>query len=48
MGKPEGGDHVKDIDVYGRIILKWVVLKWDWYAWTALIWLRIVTGGGHL
>ena len=47
-GNLREGDHVKDIDVDGRIILKWIVQKWDWEAWTALIWLRIVTGGGHL
>jgi hypothetical protein len=39
---------VEDIDVDGRIILKWIVQKWEWEARTALIWHRIGTGGGHL
>jgi len=28
-GNLREGDHVEDIDVDGRIILKWIVQKWD-------------------
>jgi hypothetical protein len=38
------GAHLEDPGV-GGIILKWIFRKWDG-AWTGLIWLRIVTGGG--
>jgi hypothetical protein len=36
-GNLREGDHVEDIDVDVRIILKWIVQKWDWEARTALI-----------
>jgi hypothetical protein len=41
------GHHLKDIDVDGRIILKWLFKKWVGEAWTGLIWLRVGTGGGR-
>jgi hypothetical protein len=41
-------DHLKDVGVDGRIILKWIFKKWDGAAWTGLRWLRIGTGGGFL
>jgi hypothetical protein len=31
----------------GRIILKWIFKKVGGEAWSALLWLRIGTGGGH-
>jgi hypothetical protein len=37
-----------DPGVDGRIILRWIFRKWDVETWTAFIWLRIWTGGGHL
>ena len=39
---------MKDPDVEGRVLLKWMLEKWDGGAWTGSIWLRIETGNGHL
>jgi hypothetical protein len=41
-------DHWGDPGVYGKIILGWIFRKWDVGIGTALGWLRIETGGGHL
>jgi len=44
VGRPEERDHLGDLNVYGRILLKWIFKKWNG-AWTRLIWLRIGTDG---
>jgi hypothetical protein len=41
------GEHLGDLGVDGKIILKLIFKKWDG-AWTELTWLRIGTGGGLL
>jgi hypothetical protein len=44
-GSLRARDHLGDLDVDGRIILKCFCKKWDGEAWTGLIWLRIRAGG---
>jgi hypothetical protein len=41
------GDHLEDLGVDGRIILK-LFSRRRMGTWTGLIWLRIGTGGGLL
>jgi hypothetical protein len=41
-------DHLEDLGVYGRIILKLIFSTWNGEAGTGLIWLKIGTAGGRL
>jgi len=40
-------DHWGDLDLDGRIILRWIFGKWEGVE-TGWSWLRIGTYGGHL
>jgi hypothetical protein len=44
----KGRDHSEDLDVDGKIILKWILGKSGLGMWIGLIWLRIWAGGGLL
>jgi hypothetical protein len=41
-------DHLGNLDVDGRIILKLILKRWDRSVWTLFMWLRIGTRGGLL
>ena len=41
-------NNLRDWDVDGRIILRWIFRKWGVGVWTGSSWLRIRTDGGHL
>ena len=47
MGDLRERDHLEDLSIDRRIILKWIFKKWDG-AWTGSVWFRIRTGVGHL
>jgi hypothetical protein len=41
-------DHLKDVGVDWRIILKWILEKWDGEARTGSVWLGMGAGAGIL
>jgi hypothetical protein len=41
-------DHLEDLYVGGRIILKWNLEKYNGVIWTSFIWLRMGTSGAVL
>jgi hypothetical protein len=46
MGNPEGKRPLEDLDVGGRIILKWILERQDGMVWTGMTWPRIGASGG--
>jgi hypothetical protein len=44
VGRPEGKIPFEDLNVDGRIMIKWIFRKCYGAAWTGLIWPRLETG----
>jgi hypothetical protein len=44
----KGSDHTGDLDVEGRIILKWILKIQGVRVWAVFVWLRIGTSDGLL
>jgi hypothetical protein len=44
-GNMKERDHLEDVGIDGRIILRRIFMKWDVGLWTGLIWVRTGTGG---
>jgi hypothetical protein len=41
-------DHLEDLGVDGRIMLKWIFNRWDGEAWPELVWFGIGISCGLL
>jgi len=41
-------DHLEDLVVDERIVLRWIFKKWNGEAGAELLWLRIGADGRHL
>jgi len=46
-GNPRERDHLEDLGIDGKIILRWIFRKLDVGARTGSSWLRTGRGGGH-
>jgi hypothetical protein len=46
VGKPKGREHLEDLDLDGRMILKWILKEEDGSGCIGFIWLRVGTGSG--
>ena len=42
------GDHLEDLRVGGKIILRWIFKNWAGETYTGLLWFRIPTAGRRL
>jgi hypothetical protein len=47
VGRPDGKKPLGRLRFNGSIILKWIFKKVGGEAWSALLWFRRGTGGGH-
>jgi len=46
LGNLRERNHLEDLGVGGRVILKCAFKKWDGEAWVGFFWLRIGTSAG--
>ena len=38
-------DHLEDLGINGKILLKWIISEWYRLVWTGFIWLRTGNSG---